>query len=89
MGYWNHRILKEKDGEEDLYRVVEVYYKRNKPYAYSKPFVCGNSLEELKQVLKWMKEAIKEPVLTENDFKQSNFDANRTRQASRRSSNGG
>lgn len=69
--YWNHRVFKEKDGEDDYYFIREVHYTKGKPVSYTENAVGphGSTPGELLQSLAWMKAALDKPILTEEDFK--------------------
>ncbi len=65
---WNHRVLKSKDGDDDWFQIHEMYYdQRHKPNGWTKSgaTVCGNSIDELRETLHKMLEALDKEVLTQ------------------------
>lgn len=68
---WNYRVFKNEHGELGI---VECYYdKDNKPEMRSEDFMAPYSsedLSELEQDLNRMINALKKPVLTDQDFKR-------------------
>ena len=67
---WNHRVIREDKEYGALYAIHEVYYEDGKPVGYTeKPLPpIGETLGELEFEIDRFKEAIKKPVLTEDDF---------------------
>ena len=67
---WNHRVMNcpSENGGEDLYTFKEVYYTDDKPHSYSEPFMCGDSVDELKEMVQRLEKALGEPALHEKDF---------------------
>ena len=68
---WNHRVVNcpSENGGDDLYTFKEVYYDdEDKPNAYSEPFMCGDSIDEVQELLMRLHTALQKPVLHENDF---------------------
>ena len=70
MGYWNHRVLykKDKDTGFESFEIHEVYYsKKGKIQSWTESSVkpVGETKKELKKELKYFKDALKKPVLTE------------------------
>lgn len=67
---WNYRIGAEKCGSRVLYRVIEVYYKKNgKPNAWCETEVGDwESLGEIRDTLNLMAEAPDKPVIDLLDF---------------------
>ena len=65
MSYWNYRILAKENDEELYFQLHEVYYENDVPYAYTSDPVAVESetLTDLKLTLKYMKHALKKPVL--------------------------
>jgi len=58
-----------ENGGDDLLLFKEVFYDdEGKPEAYSDPFMCGDSVDELKELLKRLEKALGEPVLHEENF---------------------
>ena len=62
---WNHRVMKQKDGDEDWYQIHEVYYKNGKVNGYTKNGIAagGNTLEELRAELILMVESLDKEVI--------------------------
>ena len=67
---WNHRVVNcpSENGGDDLYTFKEVYYTDDKPHSYSEPFMCGDSIDEVQELLMRLHTALQKPVLHENDF---------------------
>jgi len=71
---WNYRVLKRHDKivEEDLYFLIECYYKKDGSLMgyHDNVGLLGNSTQELLNILKMMKSDILKdrPILTEEDF---------------------
>ena len=70
MGYWNHRVLCKKDKKTgfESFEIHEVYYsKKGKIKSWTESSVApfGETKKVLKKELKYFKEAIKKPTLTE------------------------
>ncbi len=66
MGHWNHRVCTKTEDEETLYEIHEVYYDdENEIEAWTVNAVkpLGNTLDEIRQELTWMLEAVEQPVL--------------------------
>jgi len=63
---WNYRVIETNFG----YEIREVYYHKGEPKATTQGTAgCwGESLEELKQDLKLIEEALNKPVLKEEIF---------------------
>ena len=64
--HWNHRVVRTVNDEtlEVTLQIAEVYYTdKNKPYAYSDPFLMGDTLVELTEILDLLKDATSQPVL--------------------------
>ena len=63
---WNYRVIETHSG----YEIREVYYRKGEPEATTQGTAgCrGESLEELKQDLKRIAEALNKPVLKEEIF---------------------
>lgn len=72
MFTWNHRVVFEANDDPDFatYRFVEVHYgKKNKPTSYGEPFMVGNTLEEMQELVDRLQKALAQPILTDKDFK--------------------
>jgi len=68
---WDHRVMNcpSENGGDDLLFFKEVFYDdRGKPYAYSEPYMCGDDIHELGELLRRLEKALSEPVLQETDF---------------------
>lgn len=76
--YWNHRIMRRvenpgKTYEETNLYVVEVYYNNDDGYILGwteKESVWGESIEEIRNSLTWMMEALDKPILDEVELLQ-------------------
>jgi hypothetical protein len=74
MKHWNYRVMAFTDSEGTTsYMVHEVYYGEDgRPEAYTeegcRPY--GESIEELRSDVEHMLEALKQPALSEKDFKK-------------------
>jgi|TARA_R110002167_G_scaffold147043_1_gene339026 hypothetical protein len=67
---WNHRVMKQKDGDDDYYQIHEVYYKKNGKvdgYTARGTSPCGNSLQELREDLELMLKSLDKEIL---DYEQ-------------------
>lgn len=66
---WNHRVIKWTEGDETLYRIVEVYYNsEGEPQYYCEPFTEGDSIGELKGMISRFILATEKEVLDESIF---------------------
>ena len=68
---WNHRLMNcpSENGGEDYFTFKEVYYDdQDRPDAYSDPFMGGDSIDEVQELLMRLHTALQKPVLHENDF---------------------
>lgn len=66
MTHWNHRVICTVDDEtlELMLQIAEVYYNdKGEPYAYSEPFITGETLGELTETLNRMQAARLQPIL--------------------------
>lgn len=61
---WNHRVVHQKDSDEDYFEICEVFYDvDNLPYAFGRADVSGDKLEFLSEQLSWMMDSLSKPVL--------------------------
>jgi len=70
---WNHRVFYEHNDDPDFatYRFIEVHYLENdKPEGYGEPFMVSDTTKGLEELLDRLQLALKQPVLTDKDFKQ-------------------
>lgn len=68
---WNYRIIAVDSGGEIEYGIYEVYYdEEGNPESYTENAVpcVGNSIDEMRRTLDYMRMAFGMPVLTERDF---------------------
>lgn len=68
---WNYRILVSVEHGEEVYSVHEVYYdKKGKPNGYieNKNIMNWDSKKSIKWTLKKIKEAMKKPLLSKQNF---------------------
>ena len=64
---WNYRVLKSKDGDDDWFQLHEIYYdKENTVNGWVKAgaTVHGNSIDDLRDTLNKMLEALDKEELT-------------------------
>lgn len=67
--YWNHRVLKRVENDEETYIIVEVYYDDEDHHVLGwtadsiDPW--GLNLDEVRQTLHWMLDATEKDVLDE------------------------
>jgi hypothetical protein len=69
---WNHRLMNcpSENGGKDFYVFKEVFYDdQDRPDAYSNPFMGGDDIDEVRELLVRLSVALSLPVLHENDFK--------------------
>lgn len=69
--FWNHRVLKRIDQGETVYGIVEAFYDNDGELdAYGEAFEApsGESVEELRQSLRWMLDSVEAPVLDEAEL---------------------
>jgi hypothetical protein len=58
-----------ENGGEDYFTFKEVYYDdQDRPDAYGNPFMGGDSIDEVQELLMRLHTALQKPVLHENDF---------------------
>jgi hypothetical protein len=58
-----------ENGGDDYFTFKEVYYDdQDRPDAYSNPFMGGDSIDEVQELLMRLHTALQKPVLHENDF---------------------
>ena len=74
---WNHRVItKEYRGfneVEVLFEIHEVYYNDDgipEMCTEDAVGVVGDNLAELKQTLRWMRKALRQPILNYADFEE-------------------
>jgi hypothetical protein len=59
-----------ENGGEDYFTFKEVYYDdQDRPDAYGNPFMGGDDIDEVQELLMRLHTALQKPVLHENDFK--------------------
>lgn len=66
--YWNYRVMARNEGEETNLYITEVYYNSDGStigWTEGKE-VYGENIDELRQNLTWMLEALDKPVLDES-----------------------
>jgi hypothetical protein len=69
---WNHRLMNcpSDNGGDDFFVFKEVFYDdQDRPDGYSNPFMGGDSIDEVQELLARLQKALTQPVLHENDFK--------------------
>jgi hypothetical protein len=58
-----------ENGGDDYFTFKEVYYDdQDRPDAYSNPFMGGDDIDEVQELLMRLHTALQKPVLHENDF---------------------
>ena len=70
MTHWNHRVVKEKLGDEDWYSVREVFYNDDGSiYAYTDDPVdiVGNSVEDLRKYTQWVLNCLDKDILIDGE----------------------
>ena len=68
---WNYRLVQMTDeDDEPCMEVREVYYDRQgKPAGHCRATVSGETIDEIQQMLNWIREdALENPVLRKEDF---------------------
>lgn len=71
---WNYRVVKlsKKDGDDNIYQIAEVYYDdttgKINAYSLEPPIPYGNNINEIKQIIKHMEQAINKEILNEEDL---------------------
>lgn len=69
---WNYRVLKHVAGKEEWYQIHDVYYNTDDGSIAScsvdAPAPFGETVEELKEELKLMKEAFNAPTIPYEDI---------------------
>lgn len=73
MSTWNNRVIRKVYEHETQLGIHEVFYNdEGNPYlvTVNAVGVVGDTLEELEQTLKWMMEALGEPILEYSDFEE-------------------
>ena len=68
---WNHRVLRDSYGTMYL---AEVHYENGQPVGYTSASVIGDTLDEMRRVLRYMTAALDKPVLDDSMFEQPKFD---------------
>ena len=66
MSYWNHRVVRypNTDTGQDIYELAEVYYDENgKVKGYGRPFLIGDTQEELQELADRLLRAVAKPPL--------------------------
>jgi len=68
---WNHRLMNcpSENGGEDYITFKEVYYDEGKPCSYCNPFMGGDDIGEVRELLVRLGKAVEQPVLHEDEFK--------------------
>ena len=66
MSYWNHRVVRYQDPETnaDIYELAEVYYNEDgKVKGYGRPFLSGDTQEEIQELVDRLLRAAAKPPL--------------------------
>jgi len=69
---WNHRVLAQEYNGELTFSIHEIFYTDGIPDACTESpvGVVGDSLADLSQTLKWMRKALRKPILNYADFEE-------------------
>ena len=69
--FWNHRVVRTETGELML---AEVSYdsKTKKPIGYTEPFMLGDNIGDLRQIVNRLGDAINNHIIDESEFKKEN-----------------
>lgn len=68
--HWNHRVIRfnTKDEGEKL-MIAEVYYdEKNKPMSYGEPFMLGDNMGELKELVARLDKCLTQPIIDATEF---------------------
>ena len=68
---WNYRILAQEYNGELVFGIFEIFYNSDgiPDMCTEDPVgVVGDSLADLSQTLKWMRKALRKPILSYSDF---------------------
>ena len=68
---WNHRLMNcpSENGGEDYFTFKEIFYDdQDRPDGYSNPFMGGDDIDEVRELVVRLSVALSLPVLHENDF---------------------
>ena len=67
---WNHHLVRLADGDAPVFCIREVYYNDNgQPTGHIEPFMHGDTVEEMEEMVRRMGVAVSLPVLNdETDF---------------------
>lgn len=71
MTHWNHRVVHAKDEQngEDYLELAEVYYEDDgTPKMYGRPFLHGETLDNLKETAALLVAACEKPILERDDI---------------------
>ena len=66
MSHWNHRVVRYKDPETGyyIYEIAEVYYDADdKVRGYGRPYLTGDTQEELQETADRILRAVAKPAL--------------------------
>lgn len=65
MGHWNHRVVKQTDGDETWFGIHEVFYDEEQGTGWTENAVSviGQSVDDLRWVLEKMLLALDKPVI--------------------------
>jgi len=68
---WNYRVMLRPEEVDPAYGIYEVFYEGTPPRAWActeEPFIVGDTVEELLEVLVRMAACTQKPVLEYKDF---------------------
>lgn len=75
MSHWNHRVIEFEGLDGPEYGIVEAYYDNdNKLVGHTDPMVVGESIENLRVILKWMEGCLDQPIIPDMSDEHENVE---------------
>jgi hypothetical protein len=71
MSHWNFRLvdLSDENGDEPYIELREVFYDdEGVPIAHGKPAIGSESVESMREVMRWQALALDKPVMQKSEF---------------------
>jgi hypothetical protein len=71
MSIWNHRLvdMSADNGGDPMLALREVFYDDDgKPMGHTEPFMCGETMTEMLELLERLHVAMNHPILKPEDF---------------------
>ena len=71
MSHWNFRLidLSDENGDEPYVALHEVHYTdKGVPVGYSSPCTGSESVESMREVMRWQALALDKPVMQKSEF---------------------